>query len=121
MSGCIDRINMQNSITDDANRAYEVLAAFKPMLGKRKHTEIDLSFQKMLAPLFKFDEVGILFVDGVEADPNSPNLFRINHLPQDEENKANLTEYDVERGFVGTVKFPKTIGLTGQAVTRKKV
>jgi hypothetical protein len=71
--------------------------------------------------LFKFDEVGILFVDGVESDPNSPNLFRINHLPQDEDNKANLNEYDIERGFVGTVKFPKTIGLTGQSVIKKKV
>jgi len=75
----------------------------------------------MLTKLFKFDEVGILFVDGVEDDHNSPNLFRINHLPQDEDNKRNLTEYDQERGFAGTVKFPKTIGMTGQAVVKKKV
>jgi hypothetical protein len=43
MSDCIERINMQNGINEDTNRAYEVLAAFKPMLGKRKHVDIDLS------------------------------------------------------------------------------
>jgi len=44
MSDCIERINMQNAITEDANRAYEILSPFKPMQGKRKHVDIDLSF-----------------------------------------------------------------------------
>jgi hypothetical protein len=43
MSDCIERINMQNSITEKKHRAYEILEAFKPMLGKRKHVDIDLS------------------------------------------------------------------------------
>ena len=89
----------------------------KLILGKRKHVDIDLSIQKYLAGLFRFEEVGILFVDAVEKDKNeAQNLFRINHLAEDNQNP-----YDANRGFAGIVLFPRTIGLTGEAIQSKKI
>jgi hypothetical protein len=71
--------------------------------------------------LFGFEACGVLFVDGVEGDPEAPNLYKINHLPTDAEGKANLTEYDYSRGFMSTVQFPRTLGITGHAIAKRKV
>lgn len=71
--------------------------------------------------MFGFEQVGVLFVDGVEADAEASNLYKINHLPTDAEGLAALTEYDHSRGFVSTVCFPKTLGVTGMAIAKKKI
>lgn len=112
ISNIFDRITMDKKIAEDRNRAFELLDAFKPILGKRKHVDIDLTIGSLFPKLFSFEACGILFVDGVERDANeAQNLFRINHLPEDCTNP-----YDANRGFAGIVLFPRTIGLTGEAI-----
>jgi len=116
LSTCIERMNLAKGILVNKNRGYEILEAFGNIIDKRQHVEIDLAIQKICKPLFKFEEVGVLFVDGVEADSEAPNLYKINHLPTDEEGRAELTEYDLSRGFKGINSFPKTLGITGLAI-----
>lgn len=43
LSNIFDRISMSKLIAEDRNRAFELLDAFKPILGKRKHVDIDLA------------------------------------------------------------------------------
>ena len=71
----------------------------------------------MLPTLFNFEDVGVLFVDGVEKEKNeAQNLFRINHLSDEFPNP-----YDANKGFSGIVLFPRTIGLTGDAIQHNKI
>ena len=46
------------------------------------------------------------------------NLFRINHLPEEAD---MVSTYDANRGFAGIVRFPKHIGLTGEAICKRKI
>ena len=82
-------------------------------MTKRKHVDLDLAICGNFGKLFGFEKVGILFVDGVESDPLAPNIFKINHLPQNDE---FLSEYEKSKGYSSTVNFPKNIGLTGEAI-----
>ena len=87
-------------------------------MTKRKHVDLDLAICGNFGKLFGFEKVGILFVDGVESDPLAPNIFKINHLPQNDE---FLSEYEKSKGYSSTVNFPKNIGLTGEAIQKNKV
>jgi hypothetical protein len=89
-------------------------------MTKRQHVDLDKAVCSVFGKLFGFEKVGILFVDGVEADPNAPNIFKINHLPQPPHDE-DLTEYDRSKGYSGTVNFPKNIGITGDAIQKQKV
>lgn len=115
MADIIERIITKNIVNNSTNRSQEVLNAFTKIMCQRKHVDLDKSICKVFPQLFKFEKVGILFVDGVEGDPDAPNLFKITHLPEpghDEE----ISEYNKSKGFGAIVRFPKNIGLTGESI-----
>jgi len=115
MSDIIERIVTKNTIMHSTNRSQEVLNAFTKIMTMRKHVDLDVAVCNTFNGLFGFERVGILFVDGVEGDPLSPNLFKINHLTKPDFGQDH-TEYEKSKGFSGIVRFPKNIGITGESI-----
>ena len=133
MADIIERIITKNIVNNSTNRSQEVLNACKltfylliflllvtKIMCQRKHVDLDKSICKVFPQLFKFEKVGILFVDGVESDPDAPNLFKITHLPEPG-NDEEISEYNKSKGFGAIVRFPKNIGLTGESIQKRKV
>ena len=62
-----------------------------------------------------------MYVDGCENPTvKEPQMFKITHH-EPIEDEGCRTEYEKIKGFGDIVKFPRNIGITGEAIQKRKV